>query len=114
MSATDTAPNPARIRELNDAFRSSFVGGAVMVSAGVEALDAETKRDLLAKVRSFDTFEEGDDPHQEHDFGSITVLGERYLWKIDYYDRRCRRHSPDPSDPEVTTRVLTVMLASEY
>ena len=47
--------------------------------------------------------------HERRD--SLDVGGERVLWKIDYFDRALTNHSPDPTDPAVTTRVLTIMLA---
>ena len=40
--------------------------------------------------------------------------GERLMWKIDYYDKDIRNGSEDPADPAVTTRILTLMLSSEY
>ena len=111
-STTDSKTD--RIRQLNDAFRRTFVGGAVMITAGVEALPLDQRRSLLQKVRSFDAFSEGNDPHEEHDFGSIDEAGIRCFWKIDYYDRKTEFGSPDPADPAVTTRVMTIMLADEY
>ena len=113
MTST-TMSTAERIRALNDAFRRTFVGGAVMITAGVEAMPLDQRRSLLAKVRAFDAFSEDNDPHGEHDFGAVDEGGVRYFWKIDYYDRATEFGSPDPADPAVTTRVLTIMRADEY
>jgi hypothetical protein len=103
-----------RIHALNDAFRRTFIGGAVMITQGVEAMPLDQRRSLLQKIRSFDAFSQDNDPHHEHDFGSIDEAGVRCFWKIDYYDKKTEFGSPDPSDPTVTTRVMTIMLAEEY
>ena len=112
---TDTTVSTAdRIRELNDDFRRTFVGGVVLITAGVEAMPDEQRRSLLAKVRAFDTFTEDNDPHGEHDFGAVDEDDVHCFWKIDYYDRATEFGSPDPADPAITTRVLTIMRADEY
>ena len=104
----------ARIQELNDALRRFFIGGVVVVTAGFESLPADRRRLILAKVRAFDQFDEDNDPHGEHDFGLVEDGDVRCFWKIDCYDRDMELMSPDPANPSVTTRVLTVMLANEY
>jgi hypothetical protein len=103
-----------RIRELNDAFRRSFAGGRVMLTSGVDALDDKLKAHVLQAVRTFDAFDGDNDPHHEHDFCSFEVAGERYFAKIDYYSIDMQGGSPDPADPAVTMRVLTIMRANEY
>ena len=113
MTST-TASIVDRIRALNDDFRRTFVGGAVMITTGVEALPADQRKSLLAKVRAFDAFTDDNDPHGEHDFGAVDEGGVRYFWKVDCYDRNTEFGSPDPADPAVTTRVLTIMRAEEY
>ena len=95
MSNT-TESKADRIRQLNDAFRRTFVGGAVMITAGVEAMPLDQRRSLLQKVRAFDAFSEDNDPHGEHDFGVVDEGGVRCFWKIDYYDRKTEFGSPGP------------------
>lgn len=119
--AHDTARqrNPAEqaegIRALNDAFRKSGgSGGRFMVTAGVQALGPIRVAALLRQVMTFGAFTEDNDPYGEHDFGSFKEGGKTFFWKIDAYDKSLEYGSPDPADPAVTTRVLTLMLAEEY
>lgn len=108
----------ARIRALNDAFRQAGgmppVMGKMLITSGVSALGPVAVIEIVQKVQAFDDFNEGNDPHGEHDFGSFDYAGQTIYWKIDYYSRDMERGSPDPADPSVTCRVLTVLLASEY
>src|SRR5271165_2443033 len=114
MTALSDQEKAARIRELNDAFRSTFAGGKVTMTAGVYALPDMVKAAALQKAATFDDFSEENDPYGEHDFGSFELCGRKFFWKIEYYDRDMQYGSEDPSDPAKTTRVMTVMLASEY
>lgn len=103
-----------RIRELNDAFRKSFVGGKVFLTQGVDGLSDGDKMALLAKVRAFEDFHRDNDPHHEHDFVSIEHGCTTYFGKIDYYAKDMENGSEDPADPLQTVRVLTIMRADEY
>jgi hypothetical protein len=102
-----------RIRQLNDQFRSTNIGGRIMMTASVAAMSEETRREVFNRVRTFDAFTPENDPHEEHDFGSFEVDGHKIFWKIDYFDAAMECGSEDPTDPSKTTRILTVMLASE-
>lgn len=103
-----------RIRDLNDAFRRSFAGGKVMMTAGVAAMTDEKRAEVFDQVRTFEVFNADNDPRGEHDFGNFEIDGRKLFWKIDYYDAAVEFGSEDPADPSKTTRVLTIMLASEY
>lgn len=103
-----------RIRELNDAFRKSFVGGRVMLTRGVDELSDSDKMALFAKVQAFDEFHHENDPHREHDFVRTEHDSITYYGKIDYYSKDMEGGSEDPSDPLQTVRVLTIMRADEY
>ncbi|WCP13572.1 hypothetical protein sphantq_02001 [Sphingobium sp. AntQ-1] len=104
----------ARIRVLNDELRGFRRGGYVTITSGVQALGQAELQAVLLRVAAFDAFDQGNDPHGEHDFGALEHEGQRIFWKIDYYDKALEHGSPDPADPNVTGRVLTIMLASEY
>ena len=104
----------ARIRELHDRLRTTGRGGMVVMTNGIGALGLETVNSIFTAVMTFTAFNPDNDPWSEHDCAVLTVDGIRIIWKIDYLDRSRKIHSPDPTDPKVTVRVLTVMLAEEY
>jgi hypothetical protein len=103
------------IAELNDRFRLHNLGfGQVRIAPVVEMMPIEQRKALLAMVRSFSDFNEGNDPYGEHDFGAVEFQGKEYFWKIDYYaDDSYEYGTEDPSSPS-TRRVMTVMHSSEY
>lgn len=104
----------ADINTLNDSFRKTFIGGRVTLSCGVAAKRRDELAEILNKVRCFDDFTTANDPYNEHDFGSFDYKGEKIYWKIDYYDKNFRFYSEDPSNPDITNRVMTIILAEEY
>lgn len=103
-----------RIRHLNDLLRCKGVGGEVMVSAALDDMGTAMVVTSLLAVASYSSFNELTDPHAERDFGMVDVGGTSVVWKIDYFDRSLNFRSPDPADPTLTHRVMTVMLAHEY
>ena len=103
-----------KIALLNDAFRTTFSGGKVTMTSGVNELPDCVKAGALVQVAKFSEFTADNDPYDEHDFGSFELVGRKFFWKIDYYDKDLQYGSEDPSDAECTTRVLTLMLAGEY
>jgi hypothetical protein len=116
-----------QIAELNDRFRLRFnmpflektlaVPGDIVATRGVMALPSPVQVAIWEKVRRFDEFTEGNDPHGEHDLGAFDVDGvrEKIFWKIDYYaDARCASGSEDAADITRCYRVLTIMLASDW
>lgn len=106
--------NIEKIRQLNDSFRKSFNGGRVIITPCVQSLTDDDRNELMKQVQEFDNFTEDNDPYGEHDFGAINFKNDTYFWKIDYYDTDYNYFSPDPSDPNVTNRVLTIMRGDEY
>jgi hypothetical protein len=107
-------PRAEAIAQLNDRLRQRGNGGQIVITRGVANLPHFDSDALLKALAAYDAFDEDNDPHGERDFGDISVFGTDLLWKIDYYDQELMYASPDPADPSVTVRVLTVMLEMEY
>jgi len=104
--------NTATIRRLNDQFRTSLKGGQVMLTRGIAA--RSDLDEIFQRVRTFKDFTRDGDPWEEGDFGVFEAGQDSVFWKIDYYNPDLSAGSEDPSDPALTARVLTIMLAEEY
>lgn len=103
------------IRRLNDRFRQSpQLHGRLMFTSGVNAKGPLFVARCLTAIRQFDDFDDGNDPHHEHDFIAIEIDGMKVFAKIDYYDKSMQAGSDDPADESKTLRVMTVMLDQEY
>jgi Protein of unknown function (DUF3768) len=108
--------NTKAIRALNDELRHHLSRNVEMafITPGIAALGQEAVQRIAQTIAVYDDFCAANDPYEEHDFGSFEAEGEKIFFKIDYYDRSLTFHSPDPSDPSITRRVITIMLAQEY
>jgi len=102
------------IATLNDKFRRSFIGGEVLLSAGIAAMSSEDKANIVSMVQNFNDFNDDNDVYGEHDFLSIDYKGNKIFAKIDYYDLNYEFMSENPANPDITNRVLTILLSCEY
>jgi hypothetical protein len=119
----DPVREAALIAAQNDAFRRSILGTSPVVDApqgqfvmtrGVAALGPDAQLQLTRLVAAFDGFNADSDPPGWHEMGVIEFEDTTVWFKIDLYDVDYQYGSPEPSDPEQTRRVLTLLLPSEY
>jgi hypothetical protein len=110
----DNHPNAKRIAALNDYLRKTTTGGKVHLTRGVINAAGDRIFNLMKAIADFDNFTGDNDPWKEHDCAMIEWEGTPIIWKIDYYNELMQYGSEDPSNADKTTRVMTVMLASEY
>ena len=113
VNCAQTLSRAEAIARLNDKLRKTGRGGQLVVTKGVTKLPGYDSRVLLEALADFDGFDADNDPHGERDYGDIEVFGTDLLWKIDYYDLKLEFASPDAADPDITIRVLTIMLESD-
>ena len=103
-------PRAEAIARLNDHLRKTGTGGTIVITRGVKHLTGYDAERLAEALAAYDEF----DADRERDFGTLTLFGADTIWKVDYYDASMEFGSDEPADPNVTTRVLTVMLAQEW
>jgi len=86
------------------------------MTQGVDSLSNFQKLYTLIKLWEYNDFNDDNDPYGEYDYGRITLDQNKQdiIWKIDYYDTDYLYGSEDPTNPNVTRRVLTLMLPKEY
>ena len=114
---TAEAAKKKQIRKLNDRLRQNGKDGLVTATSGINALDNQIQFEIFKRIKTFNEFNQTNDPRQEHDVGVVEFAGIRCLWQIDYYDRRdttMTTQSPDKYNPEATIRVMTIMREEEY
>jgi uncharacterized protein DUF3768 len=103
-----------RIRALNDELRQHLLGGGAVITTGIAELGAEAVKRLLNTIAAYDDFHHANDPYEEHDAGVFDFDGISVMFKIEYYDTTLTFHSPNPADPSVTERIITIMRTDEY
>lgn len=106
--------NNKKIAQLNDLLRDTFFTGRVILTDGVASLPIDERNEVISNVQTYSNFTADNDPYGEHDFACFTVNNSKYFWKIDYYNSDMTAGSENPTDPTITKRVLTIMLAEEY
>lgn len=104
----------ASIARLNDMLRTKGIGGEVFATPGVTNLSHDMRARVLIAIKEFNDFDEPNDPYREHDFGAVEIEGQKFFFKIDTYDLSYQYMSEDPTDPNKTRRVMTIMKADEY
>ena len=111
--ACDT-PRAEQIAQLNNTLRKTGQGGEIFFTRSIVESTELSPVAIMLALAIYDAFDADNDPHGERDFGDIDVAGTSLFWKIDYYNSDKTFGSDDPADPDVTARVLTVMLPEDW
>ena len=99
----------AKIIELNDQFRATFKGGRVQMSRSVYELEPRLRARALWVLSKYKKF--ADD--SEHDWGTFIFGGYAFEWRIEYRAITGVGPSPDPANPDLTFRVLTLEVVAD-
>ncbi|AQT47981.1 DUF3768 domain-containing protein [Bartonella choladocola] len=111
----DQNKNVAKVVELNDKLRKHGIGGKIHFTSTFYNLPDDLRSKLLKKIRSFDDFDKDNDPYGQHDFAMVEIEDTKAYFKIDYHNKDdVNFGSADPSNPEITHRIMTIGLMSDY
>ena len=99
----------AKIIELNDQFRATFKGGRVQMSRSVYELEPRLRARALWVLSKYKKF--ADD--SAHDWGTFIFGGYAFEWRIEYRSAVGPGLSPDPVNPDLTFRVLTLEVVAD-
>jgi len=94
------------IAEKNDECRRTFLNCRIILTASV--VHSPNREKIIQAIQNFKYFKKEDDPYGEHDFGTVDIEGNKYFFKIDYYDEHYWLHREDGK------RVITIMRSDEY
>ncbi|MBX5130756.1 DUF3768 domain-containing protein [Rhizobium lentis] len=102
------------VRALNDKLRRFETAGEILIAGALAHAEADEIVKAIEQVKDYAAFDPKDDPYGEHDYGAFEIEGQKYMWKIDYYDLAMENLSENPADPSLTKRVLTIFYAEDY
>ena len=120
------APDPGLYAAQNDAFRRHVcldapfpadmpvLDGGLVVGTSIRRLGLPFVLDCMKAIGGIDVFPAEADPKGHRDRGSVGVSGQPVWFFIDPYDRDIRFGSPAPDDPALTSRILSILLPSDW
>lgn len=113
VELTTTMSPLQKNRTLNDHFRKTAKGGIVSISWGIHMLGRAEVDTIMKKLGGI----EGDrscGADSEHDNGEITVSTRSIYWEINCYNKEFDDTSVDSTNPDQTTRLITLILGTEF
>ena len=105
------------VAQVNDFFRRAVLtngvtSGKCVLTHAVHVLDPDVKMQILAKVRTFNTFTQDNDPYNEHELGSFEIADVgKVFWRVDIYADKTMQYGAENRIRGY--RVLTIMLADD-
>lgn len=96
------------IRQLNNKFRSTFIGGKVIETISIRTLSSKPKLDIINRIKCYSDFSKS--PDDDYSYGSFIYDRYQIFFKIDYWDVSGRHFSDAPWDEMKTNRVMTIAL----